>query len=111
MNANHVNNPQFEITTLKKTPIDSGKKSAGYIQSEKAKLEKAVDADTFKPQKYEQSFIQKVIAYRTSKGWNQQTFANQLQLQANIIKGIENNSLPYQSSYVSKINNYMAKNK
>ncbi len=110
MNAHQINNPQYDNIVIGKKSSPPVKKSTGYIQSEQTKLEKAVDSDTFKPKKYETEFIQKMIAFRSGKGWNQQMFAQQVQLQLPIIKGIEANNIPYNSAYVSKINNYLMKN-
>ncbi len=111
MNANQINNPQFDPIVINKKKPDTVQKTTGYIQSEQSKLEKAIDSDSFKPKKYETSFIQKMVSYRSSKKWNQQEFAQAVQLQLPIIKGIEANNIPYNSAYVSKINNYFAKNK
>ncbi len=112
MNAHQINNPQFDSIVIGKKKTDTNKKTgSGYIQSEQTKLEKAIDGDTYKPKKYDNDFIKSMINYRTGKGWNQQAFAQAVQLQLPIIKGIESNNITYNSAYVSKINNYIIKNK
>lgn len=112
MNGHQINDRQFEPTVINKKSSDvTTKKSTGFIQSEKAKLQKSIDDDTYKPKKYDTEFIKKLVAFRTSKGWNQQMFAQQVQIQLSIIKGIESNNISYNSTYLSKINNYITNNK
>ena len=111
MNPNHINNPQFDSYTIRKKPTTPPKKSSGYVQTHESKVEKQIEDGNFKIKKYETSFIQKIISFRSSKSWNQQAFAQQVQLQLPIIKGIESNTIPYNSAYVNKINNFIDKNK
>lgn len=108
MNAEHLNCPDFKPLVInKKNNKVITKSSGGYIQSHQAKIEKAIDEGIYKPQKYDTEFIQKMIRFRTGKGWNQQMFAQQVHLQLPIIRGIESNTLAYNSGYVNKINNFM----
>ncbi len=110
MNASQINNPQFDTTyVVRKKPTTPPKKTAGYVQTHESKVEKQIDEGNFRIQKYDTAFIQKMIAFRSSKAWNQQAFAQQVQLQLTIIKGIEANNIPYNGAYVNKINNFINK--
>ncbi len=106
--ASHINNPDFEPVVLRKSPPKNGISSKNYQISHQAKIENSVD--THQAQKYTNDFIKKMTTFRSSKSWNQQQFAMNLNMPHKTIQGIEANTIPYNSSYVQKINNYISRN-
>jgi hypothetical protein len=83
------------------------KGSPGVQMSHTLRVERDANEGILKPQKYDSEFVKKVIAFRTSKGLNQQAFATALGLQLAIIRGIEANNVAPNAAYVQKINNYI----
>jgi ribosome-binding protein aMBF1 (putative translation factor) len=103
---NHFDNR--DIVVGKNVSAQNNKKGASGVQmTHTLRVEIDAQEGNLKSQKYEVDFVRKVIQFRTSKGWNQQTFAQNLQLQLPIIRGIEANNIPVNNAYVQKINNYI----
>jgi len=97
-----------DIVVGKNVSTHNNKKGPSGVQmTHTLRLEIDAQEGNLKSQKYEVDFVRKVIQFRTSKGWNQQTFAQNLQLQLPIIRGIEANNIPINNNYVQKINNYI----
>jgi ribosome-binding protein aMBF1 (putative translation factor) len=100
-----------------RTIIVGSKTAAGYIKkgspgvqmSHTLRVERDAQEGALKPQKYDSEFVKKVIAFRTSKGLNQQAFATAIGLQLGVIRGIEANNTAPNAAYVQKINNYINK--
>jgi DNA-binding transcriptional regulator YiaG len=98
-----------------RTIIVGSKTAAGYIKkgnpgvqmTHTMRVERDAQEGTLKPQKYDAEFVKKVIAFRTSKGLNQQAFATALGLQLAVIRGIEGNTSAPNAAYIQKINNYI----
>jgi ribosome-binding protein aMBF1 (putative translation factor) len=105
INASHINNPDYEPVVLKKTAPKKG--GSTYQISHEAKLEK--NEETFQTQKYDSELIKKIVAFRVSKKWTQQQLAANLNMPQKTIQGIEANTIPYNSGYVQKINNYISR--
>jgi ribosome-binding protein aMBF1 (putative translation factor) len=105
--ASHINNPDFEPVVLRKSPPKKNT-SNNFQISHQAKIENSVD--THQAQKYTNDFIKKMTTFRSGKGWNQQQFAMNLNMPHKTIQAIEANTVPYNSSYVQKINNYISRN-
>jgi hypothetical protein len=80
---------------------------SGVQMTHTQRVEIDAQEGSLKSQKYDPEFIRKVIAFRTGKGWNQQVFAQNLQLQLPVVRGIEANNIPVNSAYIQKINNYI----
>ena len=97
-----------EIVVGTKTASQNNKKGHSGVQmTHTQRVEIDAQEGNLKSQKFEADFVRKVIQFRTSKGWNQQTFAQNLQLTLPIIRGIEANNIPVNNAYVQKINNYI----
>jgi len=97
-----------DIVVGKNVSTHNNKKGPSGVQmTHTLRVEIDAQEGNLKSQKYEVDFVRKVIQFRTSKGWNQQTFAQNLQLQLPIIRGIEANNIPINNNYVQKINNYI----
>lgn len=98
-----------------RTIIVGSKTAAGYIKkgnpgvqmTHTMRVERDAEEGVLKPQKYDSDFVKKVVAFRTSKGLNQQAFATALGLQLGVIRGIEANNVAPNAVYVQKINNYI----
>jgi ribosome-binding protein aMBF1 (putative translation factor) len=103
---NHFDNR--DIVVGKNVSAQNNKKGPSGVQmTHTLRVEIDAQEGNLKSQKYEPDFVRKVIQFRTSKGWNQQTFAQNLQLQLPVIRGIEANNIPVNNAYVQKINNYI----
>jgi ribosome-binding protein aMBF1 (putative translation factor) len=97
-----------DIVVGKKVASQNNKKGPSGVQmTHTLRVEIDAEEGNLKSQKYDPDFVRKVIQFRTSKGWNQQTMAQNLQLQLPVIKGIEANNIPVNNGYVQKINNYI----
>jgi ribosome-binding protein aMBF1 (putative translation factor) len=97
-----------DIVVGKNTAYQNNKKGPSGVQmTHTLRVEIDAEEGNLKSQKYDPDFVRKVIQFRTSKGWNQQTMAQNLQLQLTVIKGIEANNIPVNNGYVQKINNYI----
>jgi ribosome-binding protein aMBF1 (putative translation factor) len=97
-----------DIVVGKNAVAQHNKKGASGVQmTHTQRVEIDADQGALKSQKYDNDFVRKVIQFRTSKGWNQQTLAQNLQLQLAVIRGIEANNTPLNNNYVQKINNYI----
>ncbi len=83
------------------------KGSPGVQMSHTLRVERDAEEGALKPLKYDSAFVKKVIAFRTSKGLNQQAFATALGLQLAVIRGIEANNTAPNNAYIQKINNYI----
>jgi ribosome-binding protein aMBF1 (putative translation factor) len=98
-----------------RTIVVGSKTAAGYIKkgspgvqmSHTLRVERDAQEGSLKPQKYDSEFVKKVLAFRTSKGLNQQAFATALGLQLAVIRGIEANNTAPNNAYIQKINNYI----
>ena len=101
--ASYINNQDFEPVVLRKTV--SKKPSGTYQVSHDTKIENSVD--THVPQKYTSEFIKKMTTFRSDKKLNQQQFAMNLNMPHKTVQGIEANTIPYNASYVQKINNFI----
>lgn len=99
-----VNYPDFKPVILKKN--SPPKKNVSVV-----KVNDDNDDKDMKVKKYDSEFIKKIVSFRSSNDLKQQDFAIKVGLQASIIKGIESNTIIYNSSYVQKINNYIAREK
>lgn len=105
INAHSINNPDFTPVVLKKTAPKKG--GSTYQISHEAKLEK--NEDTFQTQKYTAEFIKKMTSFRAEKKLTQQQFAMNLNMPHKTVQGIEANAIPYNATYVQKINNYISR--
>jgi hypothetical protein len=98
----------FDDRTIVLNKKSLNRKGASGIQmTHTQRVELDAEEGALKSHKYDSEFVRKVIAFRTSKGWNQQVFAQNLQLQLPVIRGIEANNIPVNSAYIQKINNYI----
>lgn len=103
---NHFDDRTIMVGT--KVAAQMNKKGTSGVQmTHTQRVEIDADEGNLKSQKYDAEFVRKMIQFRTSKGWNQQTFAQNLQIQAPIIRGIEANNIPVNNAYIQKINNYI----
>ena len=97
-----------DIVVGKNVSTQNNKKGPSGVQmTHTLRVEIDAQEGALKSQKYDPDFIRKIIQFRTSKGWNQQTFAQNLQLQLPVIRGIEANNIPINNNYIQKINNYI----
>jgi hypothetical protein len=94
-----------DIVLSKKSLNKKGPSGVQMTHTQRVEID--AQEGSVKSQKYDPEFIRKVIAFRTGKGWNQQVFAQNLQLQLPVVRGIEANNIPVNSGYIQKINNYI----
>lgn len=106
--ASYINTPDYEPVVLRKTAPKKG--GSTYQISHATKVENNTGDSSFQPEKYNSEFIKKMIGFRSEKKLNQQQFAMNLNMPHKTIQGIEANSIPYNASYVQKINNYISRN-
>jgi hypothetical protein len=105
--ASHINNPDYEPVVLRKTaPKKDGRT---YEVSHASKVENNTGESSFQPEKYTSEFIKKMTTFRSEKKLTQQQFAMNLNMPHKTIQGIEANLIPYNSTYVQKINNYISR--
>jgi DNA-binding XRE family transcriptional regulator len=117
--ANYINNPDYENVVLRKTAPKKGGSTytkdglpvaRTYQISHATKVENNNGDTSFQPEKFSDEFVKKMIGFRCEKKYNQQQFAMNLNMPHKTIQGIEANTIPYNSVYVQKINNYISRN-
>lgn len=113
MFPSNLNTPDFNPVIIRKKQENTARPSSGYKGSgisTSVKIEKQADEGNFAVKKYETSFIQQVVAYRSKLGLKQEEFAKRYNLPVADIKAFEKNTPPYNPNLVSRLKTILSKN-